>query len=248
MRRLLHFHLIYLVLLFTIISCDSGDIVEKQFNVGSTGKTLKLSGSIQGVDDWNGTDYHLALAGFSSDSKFAIMQRTISTNSNELDIVVSNISDEVSTMELSITNALRKRIITLSSLKMEDYEDNTSTDTIYMDLGTLDVSMFGALQSGLFNQACLQCHGGNGRKAGNLDLTEGNAHHNLVDITSTQKEGATRVISGDAENSLLWQILNEGGENLLHYNHTEVLSSQFKDNLDEVKGLLSHWITSLQTD
>jgi hypothetical protein len=32
---------------------------------------------------------------------------------------------------------------------------------------------------------------------------------------------------------------------MLHYNHTEVLSSQFKENLDEVKKFIADWINGL---
>jgi len=54
-----------------------------------------------------------------------------------------------------------------------------------------------------------------------------------------------RVVGGDAEGSLMRQILNEGGEDILGYNHTEVLSSQFKENLTEVRQLIDDWIKGL---
>jgi hypothetical protein len=53
------------------------------------------------------------------------------------------------------------------------------------------------------------------------------------------------VESGNAEGSLLHLILNEGGENLLSHNHTEILSSQFKTNLEEVEDLIDSWIRQL---
>ena len=160
-------------------------------------------------------------------------------------IVLSNISDEVQLVELSLTNSLRKRLITLAVINMSDYSDNTTRDTIRLDLGNIDVGRFGVLQTGLFDRACIQCHGASGRSAAGLNLTKGNARAALVDVPSSRKEGYLRVESGNAEGSLLHLILSEGGENLLSHNHTEILSSQFKSNLEEVSSLIDSWIESL---
>ena len=93
------------------------------------------------------------------------------------------------------------------------------------------------------------CHGNpanGGSGAANLNLTEGKAYDNLVDVPSTRKEGRFRVVSGTASQSLLHQILAEGGEDILHYNHTEVLSSQFKNDVGPVRTFIDYWINSLQ--
>ncbi len=245
MKIVKYFFLVFSVLALTC--CDSGDIEEKKYTVNNTGKTVKLTGHITGLDSWNASEYVVALAGFSNDSYYAVMQRPVTTvdKNGTLEFVLSGISNDISTVELAITNSLRRRILTLSSLDMLAYEDNASTDTIYLEVGDIDVTPYGCIQTGIFDKACIQCHGGNGHSAGNLNLMKGLSYNNLVDVASTQKEGAVRVVSGDAENSLMWQILNEGGENILHYNHTEVLSSQFKSNLDETKSFLHEWITGL---
>ena len=128
---------------------------------------------------------------------------------------------------------------------MADYADRSAHDTILLDLGTLDAGRFGILQTGILNRACIQCHGASGRSAAGLNLTEGNAQANLVDVPSARREGYLRVESGNAEGSLLHLILREGGENLLAHNHTEILSSQFKTNLEEVEELIDNWIEHL---
>lgn len=243
MRRFLYL----LSLILVIVSCDSGDIEESSYQISSNGKTVKVMAHIQGMGAWEESDYTVAIAGFSHDSKYAVMQRALpaSVEDGNMEVVLSNVSSSVNTVELAITNKLRKRIISLANIKMDDYEDHTPQDTIYLDLGNIDVDLMGCMQYGIFNQACIQCHGANGRKAGNLDLTAGNAKSNLVNVASTQREGYTRVCSGNPEESLLRLILHEGGENILHYNHTEVLSSQFKENLEEVKQIIDDWIKSL---
>ena len=65
-------------------------------------------------------------------------------------------------------------------------------------------------------------------------------------MPSTRRTGYMRVESGNAEASLLHLILREGGEDLLSHNHTEILSSQFKTNLEEVSALIDQWIEQLK--
>ena len=231
-----------------LAACDGGDIADKVYTVDEKGKTVKLTAQVSGLGEWEGTGNAVAVAGFTADSKFAILQKALPSTSEDnlpVSIVLSNISDEVQLVELSLTNSLRKRLITLAVINMSDYSDNTTRDTIRLDLGNIDVGRFGVLQTGLFDRACIQCHGASGRSAAGLNLTKGNARAALVDVPSSQKEGYLRVESGNAEGSLLHLILSEGGENLLSHNHTEILSSQFKSNLEEVSSLIDSWIESL---
>ena len=242
-------YILYICAVVGLSACDSGDIYDKVYQVDEKGKTVKVTARISGLGEWEGTGYNMAVAGFTQDSKFAMMQKAIPSAVEEgkpISLVLSNISNEVRTVEVSLTNSLRKRIISLASVNMEDYSENTAHDTILLDIGTVDVGRFGVLQTGLFNRACIQCHGGNGRSAAGLNLTEGNARSNLVDVPSTRREGMLRVASGNIEASLLHQVLNEGGENLLSHNHTEILSSQFKSNLEEVNNLIDSWIEHLK--
>ena len=247
--RLSSYLLSFILCILMFTACDSGDILDENHAISSSGKTIKLTAYIKGVGIWESSGYNVALAGFSDNSKYAVIQRAIPSATLEKEetvMILSNVSSNINHVELAITNSLRKRIITLASLNMVDYENYGPVDTIYMNLGAIDVDLFGCMQNGIFNKACISCHGGNGRSAGNLNLVAGNAYSNLVDVASTQKEGYIRVTSGEPENSLLRMILNNGGENLLHYNHTEVLSSQFKTNLEEVRQLIDDWIVSLK--
>lgn len=228
-----------------LASCDSGNILDKEITVRESGKVVKLTATIIGISDWGGK-YNVAVAAFSGDNQYALTQRAISENIAEgtsVSIVMNNLSAEVNTVELALTNRLRKRILTLASMAIDDFKDDG--DTIRMDIGTIRVDEIGCIQRGIFDVACIQCHGANGRSAGNLNLTEGNAPACLVDVdaqSSVAGQGYKRIVEGNPDASLLYQILNPGGEDILHYNHTEVLSSQFKNNLDEVKSLLYEWI------
>ena len=239
------------LILFTFIltSCDSGDIAEQIHNTTDSGRTVKLTGTFVGIDSWE-SKYAVSLAGFSTGNNYAQVVRTIpntTSDNTKVELIQSNISNDINTIELAITNRLRERILTLASVNLDDYTDEK--DTIHLDVGTIDVSRFGALQIGLFDKACIQCHGGNGGAgAANLNLTRNNAYAQLVNKASTRKEGMMRVVGGDAQQSLIHQLLSEGGENLLHMNHTEILSNQFKENQNEVRQLIDEWINGLKIE
>lgn len=246
-NRFFHFSL-FILSLFTLplASCDSGDIEEQAVSIEDKGYTVKLTAVLTGIDSWE-SKYSVSLAGFTTGDNYAQVVRAIpntTPNNARIELILSNIGDEINTVELAITNRLRERIITIAKVNLDDYANQK--DTIHMDLGQTDVSRFGALQKGLFNMACIQCHGGNGGAgAASLNLTEGKSYANLVNTPSTRKEGMMRVVSGNAQESLIHQMMAEGGENLLHVNHTEILSNQFRENQNEVRTLIDEWINNL---
>lgn len=234
--------------LLCLASCDSGNIEEQSPDIQSNGRTVKLTATLTGTQALRDAGYSLALAGYEKGNSHAVMQRTIPSSESEEQVVLvmSNIISGISTVELCVTNNLRRRYLSLHTIQMSAYENAAPTDTIYMRLGKMDVSLMGALQEGVFDKACIMCHGGNGRAAAQLDLTREHAYASLVNQNSTTQPGVKRVKSGDADNSLLNIVLNEDGENILRYNHTEVLSSQFKENVNQVRQLLRQWIGSLE--
>jgi len=247
-RKLSQFLILNSSLLILLASCDSGDIIEKTVTQESKGHTVKLTATVTGLSDLS-DKYSLTLATFESGSNYALTTYALpqTDDETEVSLVIPNVGSEVNTVELAITNRLRQRVITLASINMDDYAQ--STDTIRLMAETVDVSMFNLIQHKVFNQSCIQCHGGNGGSgAASLNLTEGMAYDNLVDKASTRKEGMHRVVSGNASQSLLHQILAEGGEGILHYNHTEVLSSQFKDDVAAVRTFIDDWINRLKPE
>lgn len=200
-------------------ACDSGDIRDREIAVQTGGKVVGLTATVSGVGEWGGAA-NVALAAFADDSKYAVTQRVIPENTPDGETVslsLDNLPAGIGTVELAITNRLRKRILTIASLRPDDYAPGT--DTIFMHLGELHLSRTDCIRRGVFGVACIQCHGANGHAAAGLDLTS--------DVPDADK---------------LRQILLDGGASVLHYNHTDVLSSHFRSNLDEVKSLLYEWI------
>lgn len=202
-----------------MMSCDSGNITDKDITVVNTGKVVKLTATISGMSDWNGS-CNVALAAFQDGSKYAVTQRAIpesTPDGEKIAMTLENLPADISTIELALTNKLRGRILTLASMNMSDFDDGG--DTIRMDLGELILTQEGCIRQGVFNIACIQCHGANGHAAAGLDLT-----------ANMPKPDRLRL------------ILIDGGASILHYNHSDVLSSHFKNNLEEVKTLLYEWI------
>ena len=68
------------------------------------------------------------------------------------------------------------------------------------------IATFPSIQEEVFNKSCAtaDCHGSSTFPAGGLDLTEGNAYSNLVNVASISGPGGMpRVDPGAAENSWL---------------------------------------------
>ena len=71
--------------------------------------------------------------------------------------------------------------------------------------GTTTVTL-STLQSQIFSVSCPGCHTDQGRSpAAGLNLTAGAAYANLVNVPSTAKSGAIRVIPGNPDGSYLVQ-------------------------------------------
>ncbi len=67
---------------------------------------------------------------------------------------------------------------------------------------------FTQISSEILTPACVVCHTDNGRSpAGGMNLTASVAYANLVNVGSTGKPGAIRVVPGDPTNSYLVQKL-----------------------------------------
>ncbi len=72
--------------------------------------------------------------------------------------------------------------------------------------GGTSVVTLSTISSQIFVPRCTGCHGG-GSPSGGMNLEAGNAYEKLVNVASSEKSGAIRVIPGDPENSYLVQKL-----------------------------------------
>lgn len=217
MRKLVLF---FVLLLACLSSCDDGRIYEKTVIIPQEGFTVKMTGKLSGMGNWP-DKYSVVIAGFNGNSDYAIISKAIplsEADGDEVQITMSGISDEVTTLELCVLNRLRKRIVSYEVL------DNISADadTIYMDAGTVDVGMYSTIQTRIFNEKCVACHGRSTSAAANLFLTEGKSYDALVNQASVVDTDILLVKPGSVQESFLHFVLNRNGDT--KHDHEDILS------------------------
>ena len=98
----------YLLLLAYITSCDDGRIYEKTETLSEEGRTLKMSGKINGISKWP-DGYSVVVAGFNDESEYAVVTKTIpAVENDEIQVTMTGVSDKVTTIELCVINRLKK--------------------------------------------------------------------------------------------------------------------------------------------
>lgn len=231
--RLFHTYIFAALLLCT--SCDDGDIYNENKNVNREGATLKLTGKLHGADQWN-EEYTLVIAAFEEGNEYAINAKNIpaSINGKEAATTLSGITSNAKTLELCVINRLRERIASFASV-----ENSSDGDTIKMEVGEINVGMHSAIQKTIFNTTCAHCHGANAKEGvANLSLTANNSYNALVGRESCKAAGKMLVAPGDAENSLLYEILTTDRSKEWNYDHSKEILSKSRLNL------LKGWIES----
>lgn len=224
-----------LALLVTgLTSCDDGRIYENTGFVPREGRVLKLSGKFSGIDKWS-EGYSIVVAGFDDESEYAIVSKVIptpETDGGEVEVVLSGISEEVTEIELCVINRLRKRVVTFQTI-----EDFTATaDTTFMEVGTIDVSMYHTIQKEVVDRTCITCHGGSSQPAAGLNLLTGESYGNLVNQPSTIVNDVLRVKPGNAKESILHQILSTDISASWGIDHSQMVTSS------NILTLIDNWI------
>ncbi len=211
-------------------SCDEGDITEKNI-VSATGKTAKFTANISGVESWP-SGYSVVIAGFTANNTYANISKNIQSSMNE-EIVLSGISDNVTSLEICVINRLRERIVTL--YQYDCSQDHN--DTIIKNLGTINAGMFNAIQNKIFTTTCARCHGLGKSAAANLNLTNDSSYVSLVQHESTKSSGKNRVVPNNVEESYLYEVIS-GNDTILSFNHTNMLT-----NFNDIR-LIEKWISN----
>lgn len=218
-----------LALLALAASCDDGRLYTDRLILPEEGRVVKLTATLDGLDTW--TDgYSIVLAGFEEGSDYTVIAKSVqAADDGTVDITMSGVAEEVTTLEVCAINRIRKRVATYYELDCSTLAD----DTIRIDAGRLDVGMFATIQQDIFDRTCTGCHG-EGRW---LDLSAGASHATLVGQPSTVFEGRTRVLPGNAAESVLYTILTTGESADLGTDH----QTQFTLS-EEQFALIADWI------
>jgi hypothetical protein len=218
-----------------LTACDDGRIYEKTVSY-KEGRIVKLTGTLTGLANWP-DDYSIALAGFDGTDEYAVISKAISKNADgQVSIVLSGINDEVNTVRLCVLDRLRRQVMSFRDIELEQ-----TRDTVYMDAGTIDVSMLNAIQQAYFNTTCANCHGASNRAAAGLYLTQGRSYGALVDQPSARVQGIKMVEPGSAANSLLHIILHQEQVEGITMTHRDLVSEQNEQN---ILPLIDSWINN----
>lgn len=92
--------------------------------------------------------------------------------------------------------------------------------------GVADKTLLNAVQRSVFNTRCTRCHGGSNHAAAGLYLVPELARQSLVNVPSAVVPGATLVVPGSHESSLLWQVVATDISKEWSFNHSNLLTSE----------------------
>lgn len=218
-------------------ACDDGRIYEQNYTA-TEGKTVVLTGTLQGLDDW--TDgYNVSIAGFDDADDYAFISKVLTPPQNgsvHIADTLSGIPAEVRNVQLCVINRLRQHVVTFSQMDVTGY---STRDTIRMDVGTINVGMFQAIQQSYFNTTCANCHGATGRAAAGLFLTEGQSYEALVGVASKKVSGQQLVSVGQPDSSILYQALTTDLTKGWREYHRDLVSEQVEQ---KILPILKAWI------
>ena len=221
-----------------LVSCDDGRIYPETV-VSSEGKTVILEGVLDGLDSWT-SSYRVSIAGFEgADDEYADVSKVISASdvvNGEVNVELSGIKENVTLVRLCILDRLRKHIVTFSEVDV-----SKATEVVKMDVGTINISMFNAIQQAFFNTTCANCHGASNRAAAGLYLTEGKSYEALVDVDSKKVEGKKLVETNNANNSVLHMVLNQQKVEGISMDHRDLVSEK---NEMTILPLIDSWINN----
>ena len=189
------------IVALALASCDDGRIPEDDFIPNEEGRVAKLDVQLENNQSWP-SGYTVSIAGFSEDSPYAAITKSISTDADgHANVILSGIPDEVKTLEVCVVNNIRRRVVTFYSM-----DAPATTDTIRINPGNINVGMYASIQSQIFDKQCAHCHSGSAWSA-SLNLNEGKSYESMRNVASKLVEGRERVTPGDAANSVLYEAL-----------------------------------------
>lgn len=207
-----------IAVLTSLTACDEGDIRQRDVTYAQGGFTVKMTGRLTGISQWD-DGLMVVLAAFDGQDRvydMGEMRITSDCEGRDTTLVWSNLNRNARNVELCVVNKLRRRMATLKSIDLD-----ADADTVTMEVGDMDAGLYAAVQ-GLFDQRCAGCHGG-GNYA-NLKLNRENAITQLVNVPASREEfqGAMRVKPSNPDASALYQMLDpadQRGSSVLMFQH-----------------------------
>ena len=212
MKRLVSKTLIGVSLL-SLCACDDGRIYPET-NTSADGKTVVLEGVLEGFDSWS-SNYRVSIAGFEqADDEYASVSKVITASDiqdGKALVELSGIKDNVTLVRLCVLDRLRRHIVGFKEVDISD-----ATEPVKMDVGTIDISMFNAIQQSFFNTT-------------------------LVDVDSKRVENKKLVETNNAANSVLHMVLNQQTVEGISMAHRDLVSEK---NEETLLPLIDSWINN----
>lgn len=195
-----------IIILSVLSACDDGSVIDKTYIDVEDTYSVVVKGKLTGMGTW-ASGYNVVLGGFNEESDYSLIQKSITLNNDEIDITLTGIPKTAKTIEIAAVTPLRIKIASLYSYDIP--EGQRTDDVMNIDLGTLDASMFTAIQRNVFENTsmnCYRCHR-SATGAGKLSLADGTSYASLVNVPANHDAGRMRVVPGDAANSLLYEAM-----------------------------------------
>ena len=219
-----------------LTACDEGDIPEKVVTMAA-GRPIRMDCRLTGLDQW-GEGYSVVMAIFdeSTDGYDIAQHRVLAECEGRDTTLFWELNDtKAKTLELCLVSSLRERIITFAKTDIGE-----GSDTIRLRAGDIDVGIWASTLA-LFQQSCVRCHGEG--EAAQLFLDTDRAYASLVNHPAHRTEfgGQPRVKPGDAEGSILHQMLDDHYANAqdIGVNHKAIFRSTYPLNIIDL------WIDNL---
>ena len=219
-------------------ACDDGRIYPETAATAE-GKTVVMEGVLNGLDNWS-SNYRVSIAGFEdANDEYASVSKVITTSDikdGKTTVELSGLKSEIKLVRLCILDRLRRHIVTFNEVDVSN-----ATEPVKMDVGTVNISMFNAIQQNYFNTTCANCHGASNRAAAGLYLTEGKSYNALVGADSRKVEGKKLVEPNNAGNSVLHMVLNQQSVDGISMDHYDLVSEK---NKLTILPLIDSWINN----
>ena len=226
------------LLMLNVTACDDGRIYPETAATAE-GKTVVMEGVLNGLDNWS-SNYRVSIAGFEdANDEYASVSKVITTSDikdGKTTVELSGLKSEIKLVRLCILDRLRRHIVTFNEVDVSN-----ATEPVKMDVGTVNISMFNAIQQNYFNTTCANCHGASNRAAAGLYLTEGKSYNALVGADSRKVEGKKLVEPNNAANSVLHMVLNQQSVEGISMDHYDLVSEK---NKLTILPLIDSWINN----
>lgn len=226
--------LLFIILISgSFIACDSGDIYPAK-ETGDSGVSVTATFILEGVDAFP-VHYNLLLGAYDDSGRYPLASKLISkpVGTDTVRVSLANLPDDTGSIRLSLVQvAGNKTVCTFYQYEMETIPDESFT----VPEQKINLLSYQRVQKQIFSQ-CIQCHGGSGVAAAELNLTEDRSHAELVGITALNNPAKKRVDPGSILNSFIVDVLTES--DVVAFNHSD-LSTLKPDDVT----LLKTWITA----